>query len=168
MTSTASFEQIIGFLTNLGNQHVDINTVIRFNRLELSGALRAGAQKSIMLLDAIEITTQKTSNVQVHLNQCAFTILGKPNVSTARIDDYETQNEVLQHTQTIAFEVATRIKTEAEKIANDWLYGNLVKDSFTFFKVGPVFTENLYGYRCEFVIRSNEVYEVDVTKWSDL
>lgn len=168
MTSNASFQTIISFLTNLGNQHIDVNSVFRFNRLELQGSLRKGLQKSIMLLDAIEVNTEKTNNINTHLNQCAFTILGKEGVSTSKIDAYDAQNEVLEHCQAIVFEIAARIKIESKKIENEWLYANLIEDSFSFFKVGPVFTENMYGYRCEFIIKSNEKYALNFDKWLDV
>lgn len=168
MTPKASFKQITDFLTNLGNLHVDVNSVYRWNRTELAGAMRNGAAKSIMLIDAVEVNTKSPGNNNVHLNQCAFTILGKDGVSTAKIDSYTAQNEVLEHTQQIAFEIATRIQIEASEIENAWLYGHLEKGSFNFFKVGPIFTENQFGYRCEFTITTTEVYKPDVTKWSDL
>ena len=167
MTPKASFKQITDFLTDLGNKHIDVNSVYRWNRTELAGAMRKNVQKSIMLIDAVEINTNSPSNNNVHLNQCAFTILGKEGVSTAQIDSYTNQNDVLQHTQQIAFEIATRIQREAANINNAWLYGHLEKGSFNFFKVGPVFTENHFGYRCEFTITTTEVYKLDDAKWSD-
>ena len=168
MTSNASFETIIGYLENLGNLHVDVNSTYRINRVELAGSLRKGASKSIMLIDAIEVNTQKTNNINTHLNQCAFTVLGKPNVSTAKIEDSTAQNEVLQHCQSIVFEIAARIKHDSRNVALDWLYGNLQEDSFSFFKVGPVFIDSHYGYRCEFILKSNEVYKIDPNKWTDI
>jgi hypothetical protein len=167
MTPKASFQEITDFLTDLGNKHVDVNSVYRWNRTELSGAMRKAVQKSIMLIDAVEINANSPAENNVHLNQCAFTILGKEGVSTARIDSYDAQNEVLNHTQKIAFEIAARIQRESYNADLLWLYGNLEKGSFNFFKVGPVFTENLFGYRCEFTIKTMEVYKLDPTKWTD-
>lgn len=168
MTPKASFNQIVEFLETIGGLHTEVNSVFRWNRTELSGSLRNGKQKSIMLIDAVEVNTDSPANNNVHLNQCAFTILGKDGVSTAKIDSYANQNIVLQHTQQIAFEIATRIQREAANPNLSWLYGNLEKGSFNFFKVGPIFTENLFGYRCEFTIKTTEVYKLDPTKWTDI
>jgi hypothetical protein len=169
MTPKASFKKIVDFLTLIGSNHTDVNSVYRWNRLELDGAMRSGATKSIMLIDAIEVNTDSPGNNNLHLNQCAITILGKEGVSTAKIDSYDAQNDVLEHCQNIAFEIAARLIREADDYAaNKWLYGNLEKGSFSFFKVGPVFTENLYGYRCEFTIKSLEDYSIDYDKWADL
>ena len=57
---------------------------------------------------------------------------------------------------------------EANDPAIKWLYGNITKGGFSYNKVGPLFTNNLFGYRCEFTINSIEKYNVDKTKWTDL
>jgi len=172
MEAKASFKKIVDFLTNLGTQHVDINSVYRWNRLELTGTFRTGAPLSAMLIDSIETFVTNPNSRSYNQNNCAFTILGKAGVSTAKIDSYAQQNEVLEHTQEIAFEVAARIKDAALNTnllgPLKWLYGNVEQDSFHFYKVGPVFTEQLYGYRCEFTIKTKQSYQPDPTKWNDL
>ena len=172
MEANASFQKIVDLLTNLGEQHVDINSVYRWNKLELQGSLRTGAEATILLIDSVETFVINPNHKSFNQNQCAFTVLGKQGISTAKIDSYIEQNEVLNHCQAIAFEMAARLKYEAlETNLNGplkWLYGNIEQDSFHFFKVGPVFTNQLYGYRCEFTIKAKEYYQPDVTKWEDL
>jgi len=173
MEAKASFKKIVDYLTNNGLQHVDINDVFRWNKLELSGSLRNGVNLTAMLIDSIETTVSTPNSKKFHHNQGAFTILGKPNVSTSKIDSYIEQNEVLDHCQTIAFEMAARLIYDARVTALNnaelkWLYNNIEADSFHFFKVGPVFTNQLYGYRCEFTIKAKETYEPNPIKWNDL
>ena len=172
MENKASFQKITDFLTTLGENHVDINSVYRYNRLELSGAFRKGAPLSAMLIDSIETFVTNPNARNFNQNNCAFTILGKEGVSTAKMDSYTQQNEVLEHTQEIAFEVAARIKDAALNTDLNgplkWLYGNVEQDSFHFYKVGPVFTEQLYGYRCEFSIKQKQPYQPNPDKWTDL
>lgn len=167
MTSDASFKKIITYITNLATQHVDIKDAYRFNRIELAGALKKGVQKSLMLIDSVEVKPSKTSVTTTHNNNCAFTILGKEGVSTAKIDAYDAQNEVIDWCQAIAFEVAARIIEDASDSANKWLYGAIDINSFHYYKAGPLFTENLYGYRVEFTINSKEKYKIDPAKWAD-
>lgn len=172
MEANASFQKIVDFLTNLGVQHTDIGDVFRWNKLQLTGNLKNGAILSVMLIDSIETLTNNPNNKAMHQNNCAFTILGKPNVSTAQIDSYDNQNEVLEHCQSVAFEMAARIIKEATETNLQgplkWLYGNVELASFHYFKVGPVFSNQMYGYRCEFTIKAKEDYTVDVAKWDDL
>jgi hypothetical protein len=172
MQTNASFKIITDYLLNLGAQHIDIGDAFRFNQLELAGSLKNSTKLSVMLVDSIETKADDTNNKTFHNNYCAFTVLGKPGVSTAKIDSYDAQNEVLQHCQQICFEIAARIKHDATETDLDgslkWMYGTLERGSFHYFKVGPVFAEQLYGYRCEFTLKPYENYKVDTTKWNDL
>jgi hypothetical protein len=167
MTPEASFLKIVTLITSLGEKHKDIDDVFRWNRLELAGALRRSANNTIMLIDAVEVMPSSVGK-SAHSNNCAFTILGKKDVKTDKIDSYAEQNEVLEHCLLIAFEVAARLILEANDPAVKWLYGNITKGAFTYNKVGPLFTNNLFGYRCEFTINSIEKYIVDQSKWIDL
>jgi hypothetical protein len=167
MTPQASFRKITTLLTAMGAKHIEINDVFRWNRLELAGALRRASNNTIMLIDAVEVTPV-SSGKSAHSNNCAFTILGKKDVKTDKIDSYAEQNEVLEHCLLIAFEVAARLILEANNPSEKWLYGNIEKGSFTYNKVGPLFSNNLFGYRCEFSIKSMEKYQVDESKWTDL
>jgi len=133
MDSNASFSKIIELLTTIGNAHVDIVDTFRFNSLELSGALKKGLNATVMLLDAIEVQPDGSEKVSAHRNQCAITILGKKDVSTARIDNHDAQNEVIDHCQAIAFEVAARLLYEASFVEKKWLYGNITKNSFSYY-----------------------------------
>jgi hypothetical protein len=168
MTPEASFLKIVTLITSLGEKHIDIDDVFRWNRLELAGALRRGANKTIMLIDAVEVDTDSPSNNSVHQNKCSFFILGKEGVKTDKIDSYAEQNEVLEHCMLTAFEVAARLVLEATDTTNKWLYSNIERGSFTYTKVGPLFTNNFFGYRCQFTIKSMEKYIVDQVKWTDL
>lgn len=172
MEAKASFQKIVDFLTNLGAQHTNIGDVFRWNKLQLAGNLKTNINLSAMLIDSVETLVNNPNHKAMHGNQCAFTILGKNGVSTAQIDSYDKQNEVLDHCQAVAFEMAARIIKEATETdlqgSLKWLYGNVELASFHFYKVGPVFTDQLYGYRCEFTIKAKEDYTVDVAKWADL
>ena len=167
MTPQASFLKITNLITSLGEKHVDIDDVFRWNRLELAGALRRGVNKTIMLIDAVEVDSDSPSNNSVHSNKCSFFILGKEGVKTDKVDSYAEQNEVLEHCMLTAFEVAARLVLEANDPANKWLYSNIERGSFVYTKVGPLFTNNLFGYRCQFTIKSMEKYKVDNNKWTD-
>ena len=135
MTSSATFKKIIDYLTDLGSKHVDIKDAYRFNHLEISGSLKKGVNKSFMLIDPVEVQPSKTPVTTTHNNKCAFTILGKEGVSTAKLDAYDAQNEVLDWCQAIAFEVAARITEDASNSANKWLYGAIDINSFHYYKL---------------------------------
>lgn len=169
MTPNIDFEKIVKYLEDLGSKHVDINKTVRWNRAELQGQMRTENLESIMLIDAPEFQSEGSQN-NIHSILCAFTILGKKNVATPKIDDYDKQNEIIDHCLNICFEVAARIQRDAYESSNEklkWLYAALQKASYQYIKVGPIFTNHLYGYRCQFEIRSPEVYKLDPAKWTD-
>ncbi|WP_028890879.1 hypothetical protein [Tenacibaculum sp. 47A_GOM-205m] len=168
-----SFLTIVNYLEALSANHVDVKDSFRWNVNEVSGALRSGVALPITLIDAPETQSSgKNTTPLIHINTTAFTVLGKPNTKTGNLDDYDAQNEVLDYTQRICFDFQKRILHDASlpKIngQKNWLYGLIDKNSFHFFKVGPLFSEGLYGYRCELTIKNKVTTEVDAEKWSDL
>ena len=168
-----TFNHIVNYLENLADAHVSINSKYRWNAHEFSGALRNGVALPVMLIDAPETQTGGDATKTLHNNTTAFTVLDKPNTRTGDFNEYEAQNQVLNACQEICFDLETRILHDAEKVkdsknAKNWLYGLVSKNSFHHFKVGPVFSDGLYGYRCELTITNQVPTLPDITKWSDL
>ena len=52
--------------------------------------------------------------------------------------------------------------------AKNWMYGLVDKNSFHHFKLGPLFSDGLYGYRCELSLKNQVCREANPDKWSDL
>lgn len=161
-----TFETIVSYLENLATQHIDVAEHFRWNKTELQGSLRSGVNLSLMLIDAPETQEEFPNNKSFHNHSCAITILGKSGVDTSKIDNYANQNEVLDHCQQICFEIAKRIKYDGQ--LPGWMYGLVVGESFHYFKVGPIFSNGYYGYRCEFNIKAKADCVVDTAKWGDL
>lgn len=167
-----TFKTIVEYLEGLADQHVNISEKYRWNKTELASSIRSGVALPIALIDAPETQEEATNNASFNNHSCAITILGKNGVDTSKITSYNEQNEVLDFCQNICFELAARIKYDAAlpQIAGqkNWLYGLLVKGSFHYFKVGPVFSNSYYGYRVEFNMKSKVDCNVDVAIWNDL
>ena len=167
-----SFLDYINYFEDLAAKHVEIKGAFRWNLNEISAAMRTGTQLPVMLVDAPETRTYGNRTKTVHHNVLAFTILGKPNTITGDLDAYEAQNETLDYCHKICFDVEARILDDAEKPqlngVKNWLYGMADKNSFHFFKVGPIFSDGLYGYRCELTLKNQVPTCPDSTKWSDL
>ncbi|MBS9773801.1 MAG: hypothetical protein KGV59_01410 [Tenacibaculum sp.] len=158
-----TFLGIVNYLENLAKQHEEINSCYRWNVNEVTGAFRKGVELPVMLIDAVETQTQGDKVKTFHNHTTAFTILGKPNTRTGNLDDYEAQNEVLELCQQICFDMETRILSE--RFDSGFLVD---KNSFHFFKVGPVFVEGLCGYRCEFSVKNKACCGVNPLKWNDI
>lgn len=158
-----AFLNIINYLENLAKQHTLINSHFRWNVSEVTGAFRKGVELPVMLIDAIETQTEGNTTKTFHNHTTAFTILGKPNTRTGNLDDYEAQNEVLELCMQICFDIEARLI--GERLKSPFL---VEKNSFHFFKVGPLFVEGLYGYRCEFSLKNKACCQIDALKWKDL
>lgn len=168
-----SFLDVTNYLASLATTHVDIQGSYRWNISEVSSALRSGVPLPVMLIDAIETNTQGDASKTLHLNSTAFTILGKPNTKTGDLDQYQAQNEVLDYCQQICFDLEQRILYDAKQVKDsnnnkNWLYGLVDTSSFHHFKVGPIFSDGLYGYRTELILKNHIPLLPDSSKWSDL
>jgi hypothetical protein len=168
-----SFLAIVNYLESLAVSHIDIKSSYRWNSLEFSGKLRSGVELPVMLIDSVETQTDGDNTKTIHNNMTAFTILGKLNTKTGNLDEYQAQNLVLDFCQNICFDLETRILYDSDQIKDaqgnkNWLYGMVDRKSFHHFKVGPIFTDGLYGYRCEVTINNQECVIPDSSKWDDL
>lgn len=175
MNDNIGFKLIVSYLENLGILHTEVNKTFRWNSNEINNALPSGVALPLMLVDAPTKSESKAGKASATFNRhtCAFTILGKPGMSTAQFTAYIRQNEVIASCEAICDEIQNRIEADnlVYKFSNgdrNWLYGLLVEASFEGFKVGPVFSDRLYGYRVEFALRSKRCKKVDPEKWEDL
>jgi len=171
-----SFDTLLTLLETQASNHVDINDSYRWNASEFTGTLRSGTNLPVMLIDAPETQSSGSKKSRFHNNTIAITVLGKEGVPTAKVDSYDNQNEVLNFCQSICFDIETRllsiassptVKSGQAQVKN-WLYGLIDENSFHHFKVGPIFTERLFGYRCEITIKNQVSTVPDPAKWEDL
>jgi|GEM_PF-1393964 len=167
-----SFLTIVNYLESLASKHTLINDSYRWNLNEVEGQLKSGLTLPVLFIDPVEVKPSGDAAKTFHSNITAFTILGKPGVNTNKLDSYDEQNEVLDYCQQLCFDVQERIMHDATIARIDdeknWMYGLVDKSSFHFFKVGPLFTDQLYGYRCELTLKNKVSLYIEKNKWTDL
>jgi hypothetical protein len=167
-----SFLKIVGYLEQLAENHVQVNDHYRWNVHEVEGSLRSGVELPVLFVDPVEVKPSGDAAKTFHANITAFTVLGKPNNNTGELDSYAAQNAVLDYCQQICFDIEERIINDAAIPRIDgeknWLYGLVDKSSFNIIKVGPLFTDQLYGYRCELTLKNQVPLMIDNSKWKDL
>ncbi|ALU74348.1 hypothetical protein AUW17_03270 [Tenacibaculum dicentrarchi] len=167
------FKTITNYLENLADANIEIASKYRWNVTEFTGNLRSGIALPVKLIDAVEVQTSGNNTQRSHNNIVAFTVLDKPNTRTGNANEYDAQNEVLNRCQNICFDIETRILHDATNIKDadgnrNWLYGRVEEGSFRFYKMGPIFTDTLYGYRCEFALKNQVCKIPDASKWNDM
>lgn len=167
-----SFLTIVNYLESLADAHKGIKDKYRWNISEISGAIRSGIEMPVKLIDEVETQTSGDKAKTFHTNTTAFTILDKPNTKTGNVTEIEAQNIVLDACQQLCFDMETRILHDASlptiNGSKNWLYGMVDKSSFHHFKIGPLFSDGLYGYRCEVSLKNQVCTEPDISKWDDL
>ncbi|NKI28271.1 hypothetical protein HCG49_17085 [Arenibacter sp. 6A1] len=168
-----SFLDIVSFLESLAEAHQDIKGSYRWNVAEFTGKMRKGVELPVMLIDAVETQSSGDKSKRFHGNSTAFTILDKPDTNSGMLDEYQAQNQVLNACQQICFDVEDRILFTASVARDDnnvknWLYGLVDENSFHHVKVGPIFVDGLFGYRCEVTLKNQIPTVPDISKWKDL
>lgn len=166
-----TFTSYIEFFRNLTEKHVDMvptgthKTFFRTNLDEIIGAMRSSidADKYVMVLESYEHTS-KDLHSDNHLREYtgAFMIIRR----VAQLDDFDTQDTVLNKCEEIAIEISKRVYADSLDYDNR-TFTNIELNDFTFQKVGPLYN-NWFGFRCQFNFSDTYDVEVDNSKWSDL
>jgi hypothetical protein len=167
--SQITFNDIIAKLKELGDSHVDIKTNYRWNFAEFDGDVRPDTVFPLMTYEGPDVQPAVSESSPLLNFTNAFNILGMQDVDTSDSLDETAQNQVLNNNLVIALEVVRKLKEFSatpfiNDVKNNW-YGifDLLQVSLT--KVGPVTTDYLYGYRCEFVLNPKFSLAVDGSKW---
>lgn len=149
------FEQIA---TNLK----DLNGFFRMDLVEIQGSFRSNAQFKCLVLESHEGNFE-SSNTQQSVNDrtFAFTIYDKP-----RKNDFDDQNLKLSECEAAGLKVIARMRHDAFQ-PNHFLYNKFFVETVSYAKVGPVFTEGLYGYRFIGSIKGHESLKLNPTDWND-
>lgn len=166
-----SFEVLISYLEDLADKHIDIKDKFRWNISEVSGAMRSGVEYPVMTIDSPEVSTTGDTAKRFHQNSIAFNILAKPEGQRGA-DKYAEQNVVLNQCLQICYDLECRIIADGSLVKiggeKNWLYNMIDINSFNFQKIGPIYSDGLFGYRCELLIKNSVPRVVDTSKWNDL
>lgn len=165
------FTTYVNFFKNLSEQHIDVAptgtkiTFFRLNLEEITGSMRTSidADKYVMVLESYEHSS-KDLHSENHLREYtgAFMIIKR----LAKLDDYDTENIIINKCEEIAIEISKRIYADSLDYANR-IFTNIELNNFTFQKVGPLYN-NWFGFRCQFNFSDTYAIEVDNSKWNDL
>lgn len=170
MKTKITHSDIIEKLKNLAENHQDIKTNYRWDLNEFDGPVRTGTIFPLMTIESPTIEVGNTESLPFLNYQCAFNILGMDSVYTSDRNDEMSQNKVINNALEIAIELYRKLIEESttafntDKTKNNW-YSALDKLSFQFTKIGPVTSDYLYGYRCEFVFKSPFCDKLTLEKW---
>ncbi|WP_421801767.1 hypothetical protein [Flagellimonas sp.] len=153
---------LVDYFKTISENHKNINDFFRMDLTEIIGSFRNGTGFPCLVMESHD-GDFGDSNVQSTVNNrgFAFTIYSNPERR-----DYDDQNEKLSDCEVIGLQVISRMKHDST-IPDHFLYNKFKISSVKYGKVGPVFSEKLYGYRFEGEIGGNEPLNFDPALWSD-
>lgn len=156
---------IIDYLEQLNLNLKDFaeNSFFRLDLREIEGAIRTGITMPCMAVESPEIDpSASTVNSSTIGRWFAFTVYMNPEV-----DNQQEQNEMLDLCERIGLKVLARMRHDARIPAHP-LYNKFLISSCSGMKIGPVFTELLYGYRFMGMIQGSESLKIDAADWKDI
>ena len=158
-------QQIIAYFKTV-NQNLNVfgdNSFFRMDLSEITGGFRTGITFPCLVAESPEGDGSESNlHSSVMGKLFAFTVYHKPQRG-----NYDDQNEKLGECEAIVLKILARMRHDA-RIPDHLLYNRLEISSVNYIKVGPIFTENLYGYRCTGMIKAEVPLKVDPADWDDV
>jgi len=160
--SDINHQVLVEYFGSLADGHKGISGFFRMDLTEIMGSFRKGFGFPCMVLESHDGDLGESSRTATSNNRgFAFTIYENP-----KKDNPDDQNAKLSSCEVIGLQVIARMKHD-EAQEGHFLNGKFKVASVKYAKVGPIFSEKLYGYRFEGEISGSEPLFFDPTLWSD-
>ncbi len=163
--SAPTHKPILDYFKSLNAAAVDFaeNSFFRMDLSEINGAFRSGITFPCMAVESPEGEAGDSGITNSVMGRIfAFTIYMNP-----QLNNHEQQNEFLDTCERIGLKILSRMKHDATQPGH-LLYDRFELSSCNHLKIGPVFTEMLYGYRFTGIIKGSESFKVVAADWNDL
>ena len=154
---------IINYFAELNAKLKDFpeKSFFRMDLMEITGAFRSGINFPAMTVESPDIEADGSINNSVIGRVFAFTVYVNPTQG-----DFDGQNSKLDQAERIGWKLIARMRHDARD-PNHFLYNKFQVNEVRATKVGPIFTEQLHGYRFTGTIKGTESLKVDPADWSD-
>lgn len=153
---------IVNYFSNIADTLIDLKSFYRMDLTEIQGAFRNNKVTPTLVLESHEADLGDSNVMQTVKNiSFAFTIYILPKTG-----DYDDQNAKLDESEIIGLKVIARMRHDAT-IPGHFLYNKFKSAEVNYSKVGPVFNEELYGFRFSGNIKAPDPLIVNPTDWTD-
>lgn len=155
-------QTLVDYFSNIADTLNDINGFFRMDLTEIQGAFRSTVEFPCLVIESHD-GDFGNSNVMQSVNNrtFAFTVYTNPEYQ-----DYDDQNLKLASAEDIGIKILARMRHDAT-VKNHILHNKFKVETVTYAKVGPIFNEQLYGYRFIGGIQLTEPLTVNPADWSD-
>jgi len=155
MMRASPFEQYSSYFENIANRHKKIKSFYEIDEDEIISGLRSKVQYPCLFLEFPEPTAfDNSTNTDVKQPS------GLAVLSPCKPGDFKKRREILVENEKIILDIVSQMRKDRIEGNNLWFDLNQTRWS----KVGPMFTDNLYGWRLDFNIQrwlDIEYYESD-------
>tara|TARA_R110001592_G_scaffold268269_3_gene534512 strand:- start:29015 stop:29506 length:492 start_codon:yes stop_codon:yes gene_type:complete len=159
-----NYQTINAYFDDLQQKHVDLKSFFRFDLSEIMGKMRNGVEYPALLLEdtALSLADNGAQNKSESF-EVSFLVL-----KTSKPKEYDLTELALADCLEIAKEIERRLQADAENPSH-WLYNRYDQSQTNFHKVGPIFADTCWGYRCSIILTNTDVQRLPTAaKWSDL
>jgi hypothetical protein len=130
---------------------------------EIMGAIRSGINFPAMAVESPDGDGEGSIEQNSVIGRMfAFTVYMNPEE-----ENFQQQNEMLDLCERIGKKVLARMRYDA-RVPGHLLHNKFKVSTVKWIKVGPVFTDLLYGYRFTGMIEGSEPLTLDVEDWDDI
>jgi hypothetical protein len=158
------YQTINSYFEDLVQKHVDLNSFFRFDFSEIMAKMRNGIEYPALLLEDTGLSiADNGAQSKSESFEVSFLVL-----KTSKPREYDIIELALSDCLEIAKELERRVLADSESPSH-WLYNRYEQSQTIFHKVGPIFAETCWGYRCSLVFTNTDVQRLPTAaKWSDL
>lgn len=154
--------QLLDYFKSLQENLKGLEGFYRMDLTEIRAAFRSGVPFPAMVLESHEGSfDQSIQNNSINTIFFAFTIYDNPEK-----ENYNQQNEMLTNAEALGLKIIARMRYDAAQPAH-FLFTNFDVSTVKYNKVGPIFSEKLYGFRFTGEIVNNHSLKINPTDWLD-
>lgn len=156
---------LVDYFKNLNAQLNDFpeESFFRQDLEEIFGAFRSGINFPCMALESAELDAPDSTEQNTVIGRMfAFVVYMNP-----KRGNFDQQKEYIDKCEKIGKKILARMRYDAN-IPGNLLYRKFKVNTIKAVKVGPVYTEQLHGYRFVGMISGNESLKVDPADWKDI
>lgn len=162
MAAIINHSVLVSYFKSLADNLNGVNDFFRMDLTEIQGAFRSTAKFPCLVMEAHEGDYGDSNLMQsVNNRTFAFTVYTKP-----KLKDYNDQDTQLTLSETLGKKILARMRHDAT-LPEHFLHNHFQAEECSYTKVGPIFNEQLYGYRFVGNFRASEPLIVDPDDWAD-
>ena len=161
--ATISHSVIIVQFENIQQNLKGLEDFVRMDLAEIKGAFRSSADFPCLVVESHDGDLGKSKpNQSVNDRNFAFTVYYNPENG-----DFDEQNTMLDLSEAMGLKIIARMRHDATLPAH-FLFNRFKTESVKYHKVGPVFNEQLYGYRFTGEITATQSLKISPADWTDI